>query len=57
MSLIDRTAISRAAKHRLKQILKMRKRGDTMESIGLQLGICKQRVSHILKKHNAGTTK
>ncbi len=55
MSLIDRVAISRQAKHRLRQILKMRKQKMTMEDIGLALNISKQRVSHILKKANGKT--
>lgn len=49
MSLIDQISISRKAKHRLRQILKMRKHGMTMEAIGLELGISKQRVSQVLK--------
>lgn len=50
MSLIDKISINRKAKHRLRQILKMRKQGVSMEAIGLEFGISKQRVSHILKK-------
>ena len=53
MSLIYQVAISRQAKHRLRQILKMRKQGMSMEAIGLALNISKQRVSHILKKYKA----
>ncbi len=53
MSLIDRVAISRQAKHRLRQILKMRKQKMTMDAIGLALNISKQRVSHIIKKDKA----
>jgi len=53
MSLIDQVAISRQAKHRLRQILKMRKQGMTMDAIGLALDISKQRVSHIIKKDKA----
>lgn len=52
MSLIDKTAISQAAKHRLKLIIKARKRKPrpTYEEIGIEFGICKQRVHQILKK-------
>lgn len=53
MSLIDYTAISRKAKHRLRLILKMRKQGKSMEEIGLALNISKQRVSQILTKAKA----
>lgn len=49
MSLIDQVAISRQAKHRLRQILKMRKQGISMEAIGLALNISKQRVSQVLQ--------
>lgn len=52
MALIDQTAISRAAKYRLKKIFTMLKKNPrpTLEMIGVELGISKQRVSQILKK-------
>lgn len=49
MSLIDQVALSRQAKHRLRQIIKMRKQGMSMEAIGLALNISKQRVSQVLR--------
>jgi transposase len=50
MSLIDQVALSRQAKHRLRQIIKMRTQGMSMEDIGLALNISKQRVSQVLNR-------
>lgn len=50
MSLINQAAISRAAKHRLKIILRMRKDGKSLDAIGRALEISKQRVSQILAR-------
>ena len=50
MSLIDTVAISRAAKHRLKIILRLRQQGKTLEEIGHELSITRQRVSQILQR-------
>ncbi len=54
MSLVNQAAISRAAKHRLKIILRMRKDGKSMDEIGRTLEISKQRVCQILQRANRG---
>ncbi len=42
---------------RNREIIKRRKAGETLQSIGLSYGITKQRVSAIVKRHNSNRPK
>ena len=50
MGLTDQVAINRAARKRLVQILALRAKGWTLESIGDKFGITRERVRQILEK-------